>query len=69
MMISSVASKMEIEACEKTVDEVDMVLMDGSLHSQLMTRQANLGSTGCKNNEKEEQCDFHCKNIKYKKTI
>jgi hypothetical protein len=42
--ISSIASKMEIEACEKTVDNVDMVLMDGSLHSQLMTRQARLGS-------------------------
>ena len=33
---------MEIDACEKTVDEVDLVLMDGSLHSQFMTRQATL---------------------------
>ena len=29
-------------ACEKTVDEVDLVLMDGSLHSQFMTRQSAL---------------------------
>ncbi len=42
--ISSIASKMEIKACEETVDRVDMVLIDGSLHSQLMTRQANLGA-------------------------
>ena len=33
---------MEIEACEKTVDMVDLVLMDGSLHSQFMTRQSTL---------------------------
>lgn len=40
--ISSMASKMEIEACEKTVDVTDLVLMDGSLYSQFMTRQAAL---------------------------
>ena len=33
---------MEIDACEKTVDQVDLVLMDGSLHSQFMTRQSSL---------------------------
>ena len=40
--ISSMASKMEIQACEQSVDEVDLVLMDGSLYSQFMTRQAAL---------------------------
>ena len=40
--LSRIASKMEIEACEKTVDFVDLVLMDGSLHSQFMTRQSSL---------------------------
>ncbi len=40
--LSRIASKMEIDACEKTVDEVDLVLMDGSLHSQFMTRQSAL---------------------------
>ncbi|TMR71584.1 nuclease, partial [Streptococcus pseudopneumoniae] len=40
--LSRIASKMEIEACEKSVDLVDLVLMDGSLHSQFMTRQSSL---------------------------
>ena len=40
--ISSMASKMEIQACEESVDVVDLVLMDGSLYSQFMTRQASL---------------------------
>ena len=40
--LSRIASKMEIDACEKTVDKVDLVLMDGSLHSQFMTRQSAL---------------------------
>ena len=38
--ISSMASKMEIQACEQSVDVADLVLMDGSLYSQFMTRQA-----------------------------
>ena len=42
MDLSRIASKMEIDACEKTVDLVDLVLMDGSLHSQFMTRQSSL---------------------------
>lgn len=40
--ISSMASKMEIKACEQSVDVADLVLMDGSLYSQFMTRQASL---------------------------
>ncbi len=59
--ISSIASKMEIEACEKTVDSVDMVLMDGSLHSQLMTRQANLGSSIVRTMKKKDNVIFVAK--------
>lgn len=40
--LSSIASKMEIDACKETVDLVDMVMMDGSLYSQFMTRQSGL---------------------------
>jgi len=43
--LSSKASKMEIFACESTVDQVDLVLMDGSLYSQFMTRQSSLISS------------------------
>ena len=65
--ISSVASKMEIEACEKTVDDVDMVLMDGSLHSQLMTRQANLGSSIVRIMKKKDNVVFIAKTSNTKK--
>ena len=40
--LSRIASKIEIDACQRTVDRVDLVLMDGSLHSQFMTRQSSL---------------------------
>ena len=40
--LSSLASKMEIEACNMSIDNADLVLMDGSLYSQFMTRQASL---------------------------
>ena len=40
--LASLASKMEIDACNMSVDETDLVLMDGSLYSQFMTRQAAL---------------------------
>ncbi len=40
--LSSIASKMEIDACKETVDLVDITLMDGSLYSQFMTRQSGL---------------------------
>ena len=43
--ISSIASSMEIKACEQTVDAADLVLMDGSLYSQFMTRQSQLISS------------------------
>jgi len=65
--ISSIASKMEIEACEKTVDNVDMVLMDGSLHSQLMTRQANLGASIVRIMKKKDNVIFIAKTSNTKK--
>ena len=40
--LSRIASRLEIEACQKSVDLADLVLMDGSLHSQFMTRQSDL---------------------------
>lgn len=65
--MSSIASKMEIEACESTVDSVDMVLMDGSLHSQLMTRQASLGSTIVRIMKKRDNVIFIAKTSNTKK--
>jgi DNA double-strand break repair nuclease NurA len=65
--ISSIASKMEIEACEKTVDGVDLVLMDGSLHSQLMTRQANLGASIVRIMKKKDNVIFIAKTSNTKK--
>lgn len=65
--MSSIASKMEIEACERTIDSVDMVLMDGSLHSQLMTRQANLGSTIVRIMKKRDNVVFIAKTSNTKK--
>jgi len=43
--LASLASKMEIDACEESVDEVDLVLMDGSLYSQFLTRQKSLANS------------------------
>ena len=40
--LASMASKMEIEACNISIDKADLVLMDGSLYSQFMTRQVSL---------------------------
>ena len=67
--LSRIASKMEIDACEKTVDKVDLVLMDGSLHSQFMTRQSALDAQVVRTMNKKKKCYFYCKDIKYKKTI
>ena len=38
--LSGMASRLEIEACQKTIDHAEMVLMDGSFYSQVMSRQA-----------------------------
>ena len=40
--LSSLASKMEIDACIESVDKTELVLMDGSLYSQFLTRQKSL---------------------------
>ncbi len=61
MELSKIASKMEIEACEKTIDYVDLVLMDGSLHSQFMTRQSSLDSRVVKTMRKRNNVVFIAK--------
>lgn len=65
--LSRIASKMEIEACEKTVESVDLVLMDGSLHSQFMTRQASLDALVVKIMKKKDNVIFIAKTSNTKK--
>ncbi len=65
--LSRIASKMEIDACEKTVDEVDLVLMDGSLHSQFMTRQSALDAQVVKTMNKKKNVIFIAKTSNTKK--
>jgi len=43
--LASLASKMEIDACQQSVDNADLVLMDGSLYSQFLTRQKPLANS------------------------
>ncbi len=43
--LASLASKMEIHACEESIDKADLVLMDGSLYSQFLTRQKSLANS------------------------
>jgi len=54
--LASLASKMEIDACQESVDKADLVLMDGALYSQFLTRQKPLANslvnTITKNNKK-----------------
>ena len=65
--LSRIASRMEIEACEKTVDQVDLVLMDGSLHSQFMTRQSSLDAVVVKAMKKRNNVIFIAKTSNTKK--
>ena len=65
--LSRIASKMEIDACEKTVDLVDLVLMDGSLHSQFMTRQSSLDSLVVKTMRRRNNVIFIAKTSNTKK--
>ena len=65
--LSRIASKMEIDACEKTVDQVDLVLMDGSLHSQFMTRQSTLDALVVKTMKKRNNVIFIAKTSNTKK--
>jgi hypothetical protein len=39
------ASKMEVKACIDSIDKADLVVLDGSLYSQFLTRQASLGDS------------------------
>ena len=39
------ASRMEVDACVQSTDKADLVILDGSLYSQFLTRQSTLGST------------------------
>jgi hypothetical protein len=43
--LASLASRMEIDACQESVDKADLVLMDGSLYSQFLTRQKSLSDS------------------------
>ena len=65
--LSRIASKMEIDACEKTIEQVDLVLMDGSLHSQFMTRQSSLNSLVVKTMTKKNNVIFIAKTSNTKK--
>ena len=65
--LSRIASRMEIEACEKTVDQVDLVLMDGSLHSQFMTRQSTLDAAVVRTMKKRDNVIFIAKTSNTKK--
>lgn len=65
--LPKIASKMEIEACEKTVDMVDLVLMDGSLHSQFMTRQSTFDALVVKTMKKRDNVIFIAKTSNTKK--
>ena len=65
--LSRIASKMEIDACEKTVDLVDIVLMDGSLHSQFMTRQSTLDAQVVRTMKKRGNVLFIAKTSNTKK--
>ena len=65
--LSRIASRMEIEACEKTVEQVDLVLMDGSLHSQFMTRQSALDAAVVKAMKKRDNVIFIAKTSNTKK--
>ncbi len=56
--ISSMASKMEIQACGESIDITDLVLMDGSLYSQFMTRQSSLIGTLLKVMKKNDNVVF-----------
>ena len=65
--LSRIASKMEIEACEQSVDLADLVLMDGSLHSQFMTRQSSLDVVIVKAMKRNENVIFVSKTSNTKK--
>ena len=44
-VLASLACKMDVDSCKKSVDSADLVLMDGSLYSQFLTRQKSLADS------------------------
>ena len=65
--LSRIASKMEIEACTRSIDSADLVLMDGSLHSQFMTRQSELDAMIVRTVKKNDNVLFIAKTSNTKK--
>ena len=65
--LAGAASRMEIDACGETVDRADLVLMDGSLHSQFMTRQQILNQQVLRTMKKRDNVIFVAKTSNTKK--
>jgi len=65
--LASLASKMEIDACVSSVDKADLVLMDGSLYSQFLTRQKSLADLLANTIEQKNNVVFISKTSNTKK--
>jgi len=65
--LASLASKMEIDACQQSVDNADLVLMDGSLYSQFLTRQKSLSDSLVNTITKKNNVVFNSKTSNTKK--
>jgi len=65
--LASLASRMEIDACQESVDKADLVLMDGSLYSQFLTRQKPLANSLVNTNTKKNNVIFISKTSNTKK--
>ena len=60
---------MEIDACQESVDKADLVLMDGSLYSQFLTRQKSLANSLVSTITKKNNVIFISKNVEHQKTV
>ena len=58
---------MEIDACVSSVDKADLVLMDGSLYSQFLTRQKSLADLLANTIEQKNNVVFISKTSNTKK--
>ena len=65
--LASLASKMEIDACVDSVNKTDLVLMDGSLYSQFLTRQKSLADLLASTIEQKNNVVFISKTSNTKK--
>ena len=63
------ASKMEIEACNISIDNADLVLMDGSLYSQFMTRQTSLTQLMIESIKKETMLFLFQKHLTHESSL